>query len=58
MRVVVTADLHYKPSRRADYVAFARWAEELAPDCFVLAGDVGHPLRLFRRGLQLFSQLS
>lgn len=58
MRILVSADLHYKPSRRADYVAFARWARELAPDCFVLAGDVGHPLRLFRRGLQLFSELS
>jgi predicted phosphohydrolase len=58
MRILVTADLHYIPSRRADYVAFARGAEELAPDCFVLAGDVGHPLRLFRRGLQLFSHLT
>jgi predicted phosphohydrolase len=58
MRVLVTADLHYKPSRRADYMAFAQWAAALAPDCFVLGGDVGHPLRLFRRGLQLFSRLS
>ena len=58
MRILVTADLHYAPSRRADYLAFAAWVEDLAPDCFVLAGDVGHPLRLFRRGLQLFERLT
>ena len=58
MRIVVTADLHYAPSRRTDYLAFARQVEEMAPDCFVLAGDVGHPLRLFRRGLQLFERLT
>jgi predicted phosphohydrolase len=57
MRIVVTADLHYKPSQRANYLAFARQVEQLDPDCFVLAGDVGHPLRLFRRGLQLFDGL-
>jgi predicted phosphohydrolase len=57
-RIVITADLHYAPSRRADYLAFARTVEEMAPDCFVLAGDVGHPLRLFRRGLQLFERLT
>jgi predicted phosphohydrolase len=57
MRIVVTADLHYKPSQRANYLAFARQVEQLDPDCFVLAGDVGHPLRLFRRGLQLFEGL-
>ena len=58
MRILVTADLHYAPTRRADYLAFARRVEEMAPDCFVLAGDVGHPLRLFRRGLQLFAGLA
>lgn len=58
MRILVTADLHYAPSRRVDYLAFARRLEGLAPDCFVLAGDVGHPLRLFRRGLQLFADLA
>lgn len=58
MRILITADLHYAPSRRAEYLAFARQVEELAPDCFVLAGDVGHPLRLFRRGLQLFERLN
>jgi predicted phosphohydrolase len=58
MRILVTADLHYAPSRRADYLAFARRVEEMTPDCFVLAGDVGHPLRLFRRGLQLFERLA
>jgi predicted phosphohydrolase len=58
MRILVTADLHYKPAQRQDYVAFARAVEKLAPDCFVLGGDVGHPVRLFQRGLQLFSQLT
>jgi predicted phosphohydrolase len=58
MRILVTADLHYTPARRENYLAFARQVEELAPDCFVLAGDVGHPLRLFRRGLQLFERLA
>ena len=58
MRVLVTADLHYQPSCRATYVEFARWVAEQQPDCLILAGDVGHPLRLFRRGLQLFSHLT
>ncbi len=57
MRILVTADLHYQPSQRAAYLAFARQMEAQAPDCFILAGDVGHPLRLFRRGLQLFANL-
>lgn len=58
MRILVTADLHYQPARRADYVAFARRVEMANPDCLVVAGDIGHPLRLFRRGLQLFAGLS
>lgn len=57
MRILVTADLHYQPSQRDAYLDFARWVQAQAPDCFVLAGDVGHPLRLFRRGLQLFAGL-
>jgi predicted phosphohydrolase len=57
MRIVVSADLHYQPAERDAYVDFARWVADQAPDCFVLAGDVGHPLRLFQRGLQLFSNL-
>jgi predicted phosphohydrolase len=58
MRIVVTADLHYAPAQRASYLKFADQVADLAPDCFVLAGDVGHPLRLFRRGLQLFERLT
>jgi len=57
MRILVTADLHYQPAQRAAYVAFAQWVEDQAPDCLILAGDVGHPLRLFRRGLQLFERV-
>lgn len=58
MRIVITADLHYRPSQREGYVEFARWVQAEEPDCFILAGDVGHPLRLFQRALQLFGDLS
>ena len=58
MRILVTADLHYRPAQRDAYMEFARWAEAQQPDCFILAGDVGHPLRLFRRGLQIFDRLT
>ncbi len=57
MRILVTADLHYRPAQRAAYLAFAEWVREQRPDCFVIAGDIGHPLRLFQRGLQLFGDL-
>ncbi|NWF78491.1 MAG: metallophosphoesterase [Chloroflexi bacterium] len=56
-RILVTADLHYRPAERAAYVAFAEAVRAAAPDCFIIAGDVGHPLRLFRRTLQLFHDL-
>ncbi len=58
MRILITADLHYRPSQREDYLAFARWVEAQQPDCFIIAGDVGHPLRLFSRALQLFAGLT
>jgi hypothetical protein len=57
MRILITADLHYRPAQREAYVAFADWVQGQQPDCLVIAGDVGHPLRLFRRGLQLFAGL-
>ena len=57
MRIVITADLHYRPSQRETYLAFARWVESQQPDCFIVAGDIGHPLRLFERALQLFDRL-
>lgn len=57
MRILVTADLHYRPAQRGAYLAFAEWVRAQRPDCFVIAGDVGHPLRLFQRGLQLFRDL-
>lgn len=57
MRVVVTADLHYRPSAREAYIEFAEHVQELKPACFIIAGDVGHPLRLFQRALQLFARL-
>lgn len=57
MRILITADLHYRPAQREAYLAFARWVEAQRPDCFIIAGDVGHPLRLFRRALQLFTAL-
>ncbi len=37
---------------------FAQKVAALEPDCFIVAGDIGHPLRLFQRGLQLFEELS
>lgn len=58
MRIVITADLHYRPSQRDAYLAFARWVEAQRPDCFIIAGDTGHPLRLFERALQLFDGLA
>lgn len=57
IRLVVTADLHYEPARRQLYTDFAREVAAQQPDCFIIAGDVGHPLRLFRRCLQLFRDL-
>ncbi|MEI2693229.1 MAG: metallophosphoesterase [Anaerolineae bacterium] len=57
MRILITADLHYRPSQREVFAAFADWVEAQRPDCLVVAGDVGHPLRLFRRALQLFAGL-
>lgn len=57
MRVLITADLHYRPAQRETYLAFARWVGAQRPDCLIVAGDTGHPLRLFQRGLQLFDGL-
>jgi predicted phosphohydrolase len=58
MRILITSDLHYRPAQRAAYVAFADWVLGQQPDCLIIAGDVGHPLRLFQRGLQLFAELN
>ena len=58
MRILVSGDLHYQPFTRPAYVEFAAWVRDQAPDCFILAGDVGHPLRLFQRGLDLFARLA
>ncbi|MBO9321858.1 MAG: metallophosphoesterase [Roseiflexus sp.] len=58
MRIIVTADLHYRPAKRDAYLAFAEWVRQRNPDCFIIAGDIGHPLRLFQRGLQLFRDLT
>lgn len=58
MRIIITADLHYRPSQREAYLAFARWVAAQQPDCFIVAGDTGHPLRLFQRALQLFDELT
>ncbi len=57
MRILITSDLHYRPAQRETYLAFAGWVQEQQPDCLIIAGDVGHPLRLFHRGLQLFAGL-
>ena len=57
MRIVITADLHYRPTERQRYLALVQRIAAQQPDCLVVAGDVGHPLRLFRRGLELFETL-
>ncbi|NTV62638.1 MAG: metallophosphoesterase [Oscillochloris sp.] len=57
MRILITADLHYRPANRAAYLAFAESLRAAEPDCFIIAGDVGHPLRLFRQTLRLFRDL-
>jgi len=58
MRIVITADLHYRPAHRRRHLAFAERIAHQRPDCLILAGDIGHPLRLFRRALELFEPLS
>ncbi len=57
MRVVVAADLHYHPRWHGTLTHFADEVRQQKPDCFILAGDIGHPLPLFRRGLALFADL-
>ncbi len=57
MRIVITADLHYRPSFAAQFTAFAQQVVNLRPDCFVIAGDIGSPLSLFRRCLVHFAAL-
>jgi predicted phosphohydrolase len=56
-RILLTSDLHYRPVARGAYLAFAEQVRAGRPDCFIIAGDIGHPLRLFRRALQLFANL-
>lgn len=58
MRVVVTADLHYRPADRHRYLDLVQHIAAQRPDCLIVAGDVGHPLRLFQRGLELFDGLT
>jgi predicted phosphohydrolase len=58
MRIVVTADLHYHALWARTLERFAWQIQDERPDCFILAGDVGHPLANFRRGLALFSDLT
>ncbi len=58
MRILITADLHYRPAQRGLFLDFAQRVSAQRPDCFIIAGDVGHPLRLFRRALQLFAGLT
>ncbi|MFN3651252.1 MAG: metallophosphoesterase [Armatimonadota bacterium] len=59
MRLAITADLHWGVSRRGDRAtrALRRRVEELAPDLFAIAGDVGEGGD-FARCLALFSGLS
>ncbi len=58
MRILITADLHYRPADRSRYLELVRQIAAQRPDCLIVAGDVGHPLRLFRRGLELFEAIA
>jgi predicted MPP superfamily phosphohydrolase len=58
MRVIVTSDLHYRPLWIHVLDRMVRQVQDERPDCFILAGDVGHPLHNFERGLALFSGLT
>jgi predicted phosphohydrolase len=58
MRIIVTADLHYHPLWIHALERMVRQVQDERPDCFILAGDVGHPLHNFERGLALFSGLT
>lgn len=58
MRIAVTADIHYRPADRHRYLELTHHIADQHPDCLILAGDVGHPFRLFRRGLELFDDFT
>lgn len=58
LNVIVTGDLHYFPAQRESYLRFAESVRAQQPDCLIIAGDVGHPVRLFRRALQLFADFT
>ena len=57
MRIVVATDLHYHTRWEKALQGFAQQVRDAEPDCFILAGDIGHPLDNFRRGLALFADL-
>ncbi len=57
MRILITADLHYRSRYTAQFDAFAHHVASLQPDCFVIAGDIGSPLSLFHRCLDHFAGL-
>jgi predicted phosphohydrolase len=57
VRIVIAADLHFHPRWERAMERFAQEVHDERPDCFILAGDVGHPLSNFRRGLAFFADM-
>ncbi len=58
MRIVIASDLHYQSLWASTLERFAQRVQSERPDCFILAGDIGHPLSNFARGLALFDALT
>jgi predicted phosphohydrolase len=58
MKVIITADIHYHPLWIPALKRLAWRVQDERPDCFILAGDVGHPFYNFEHGLTLFSDLT
>lgn len=57
MRIVATADLHYHARWSGPLQRLVEEVRDQAPDCLIVAGDVGHPRSRFQHGLDLFSSL-
>src|SRR3989304_4674450 len=55
--VIVPSDLHYAPAYHATLAGFVHSILKARPDCLIVAGDTGHPLKNFEAGLSLFTAL-
>ncbi len=57
MRIVITSDTHYHPKWQGALQAMITEIAGLAPDCVILAGDVGERLDGYRQMLRLLQHL-